>query len=462
MLQLKKIVFILLSTLLLSVAQGECPPIKMSQEIQNQFQILYQTATMNLNTLSSEQSFKVGQVIDLNTDVFKNFNCYFDLGHDPKHLTAVMSVMKLQILQFRKALSKKETDKAESSLLQLRAMMEDFLNKPSQLSRRLGASVRSLYLDELEKLVGLHPELVQKLMQNGAWSVDISRGVELELMAQWQALATQFSYTSLIPESLARHFGHRSWKGRSIESPHVSNWMNRLKSNTTEESLAAQLLKLFKARSAGNNPRIANFDVVESESSVKHYITAASQELKKNNYFSLKEWLAPVIDEKVRTLKSEMGPAWTLVSPIVGVSVEGDFKEITYPIILLSTLELTKAEKSYAKVKNPIGRLYEIVMLKTLTQVWTPVDIIQLRSDYDRIGSLKTLLAIQSYHKAHAQWPSSVQDLVQKNYLSELPKDHFLGKELKINSTQKQVWSVGENGIDENGNGDDIGVRISQ
>lgn len=462
MLHLKKTVFILFCTVLVSIAQGECPPIKMSHEIQNQFQILYQTATMNLNTLSSEQGFKVGQVIDLNTDVLKNFTCYFELGHDLKQLTTVMSVMKLQILQFRKALSKKDMEKAETSLMQLRAMMDAFLNKPSQLARRLGSSVRSLYLDELEILVSLNPELVQKLMQNGTWSVDISRGVELELMTQWQALASQFSYTHLTPESLARHFGQRSWKGKNMESPHLSKWVSRLKANAAAESLEAQLLKLFKARTVGNNPRTANFDVAESESLVKHYLTAASQELKKNNYFSLKEWLAPVIDEKVKTLKSEMGPAWSLVSPIVGVSVEGDFKEITYPTNLLSSLDLVSAEKNYVKVKNPIGRLYEIVMLKTLTQVWTPVDIIQLRSDYDRIGSLKTLLAMQSYHKNHAQWPSSIQDLVQKNYLSELPKDHFLGKELKINSTQKQVWSVGENGIDENGSGDDIGVKITQ
>lgn len=461
MLQLKKIVFVLFLHSLVSTVYGECPQVKMSQEIQNQFQILYQTATMNLKTLSSEQSFKVGQVIDLNTEVLNKFTCYFNLAQDPHQLTTVMSVMKLQILQFRKALSKKDHTKAEASLWQLRAMMDAFLNKPSQLARRLGASVRSLYLDELEKLVSVDADLVERLMENSIWSVDISRGVELELMDQWQSLASQFSYTPFTPQSLARHFGQRAWKGKQNESPHFSKWVNRLK-DQTEDTLEAQLLKLFKGNMDGKNSRSVNFDIRESESSLKHYLLVASEELRKNNYFSLKEWLAPVIDEKVKVLKAEMGAAWPLVSPVVGMSLEGNFKEITYPISLLSSVELAKAEKSYAKVKNPIGRLYEIVMLKTLTQVWTTVDIVQLRNDYDRVGSLKTLLAIQGYHKTHAEWPSSIQDLVQKNYLSELPKDHFLGKELKINSTQKQVWSVGQNGIDENGGGDDIGVRISQ
>ena len=121
-----------------------------------------------------------------------------------------------------------------------------------------------------------------------------------------------------------------------------------------EDSLEQQLHTLFKMN-------FANLDIAETERSIQHYLTASIHEIKLNNYFILKPWLDPIIDEKVRTLKSELGVSWALISPLVGVSIEGPFKEIDQPIEILDSLRLTQAKSHYARAKNPLGRLYEIL-----------------------------------------------------------------------------------------------------
>jgi len=456
-----QILFLIVTLITCCQLQGECPAIKMSDEIQNQFQIIFKSDINSLSNLPSAQSLKLNQLLDLNSDVLTQFSCFFDQGHDPMKLKSNMNAMKLQILQFRNSLSQKEWSKAESALFQLKSMMDIYLTKPSQLARRLGASARSLYLDELEKTVSFSPELVRKQIQPRFSDFNISHGVELEMRSHWQALISQFSPQQLTPEGLARHFSRRAWTVKSMGTLHLPKWLSRMKSQSENETLESQLLILFKASPNSNNIKNVNFNISESESVIKHYVALTIQELKKNNYFAIKDWLSPVIQDKVKNIKTEMGASWPLISPLMGVSLEGELKEITVPIELLTSNELAKAEKSYSKIRNPIGHLYEIVMLKTLMELWTKADITQLRSDYDRLESLNTLLAIQSYQKTNARWPSSIQDLVQQKYLIELPKDHFIGKELKINPQQKQVWSVGENGIDENGNGDDIGIKVS-
>ena len=168
-----------------------------------------------------------------------------------------------------------------------------------------------------------------------------------------------------------------------------------------------------------------------------------------------------IIDEKVRTLKSELGVSWALISPLVGVSIEGPFKEIDQPIEILDSLRLTQAKSHYARAKNPLGRLYEIVFLKRMTQMWTQIDVVQLQSDLNRVSFLKTLLAVQDYQKRFARWPSSVEDLVRQKIIPESPRDYFTGRALRYDSQNRQIWSVGENGVDEKGRGDDISLSLS-
>jgi hypothetical protein len=93
--------------------------------------------------------------------------------------------------------------------------------------------------------------------------------------------------------------------------------------------------------------------------------------------------------------------------------------------------------------------------------MWTQIDVVQLRSDLNRVSFLKTLLAVQDYQKRFARWPSSVDDLVSKKMIQEVPRDYFTGKILRYDSVNRQIWSVGENGIDEKGRGDDLSLGLS-
>ncbi len=431
----------------------------MERELQKQFQIFYQSHLNSLSTLSPEQSFEVNRLLNKNSELLQSSNCYLEQGHEVNQLGVIMAVVKLQLLQFRMSYSKKEFDRSALALKQLKLMMEAFLSKPSQQARRLGASIRRLYLDELENLVSFNSALVQELMQETDWSMEASRGIELEINALWQDLSHPFSLAPLSPEGLARYFGRRPWKTYKKGKMPVSKWVSRF-SDTSDSTLELQLLKLFKTHSATLDFDNPNFHFSETNLHVQHYLALAINELKKDNYFSLQKWLEPLLKEKVKKLQEELGPAWPLIYPLAGKNVAGDFQKITYPIELLSQKEFSRAEKNYSQVKNPLGRLYEIIVLNELMQAWTVEDILQLRQDYDRVIAIKTLLAIQSYEKVKSRWPMSLHDLVQTKFLPTLPRDHFLGKELKMNSLHKQVWSTGQNGVDENGNGDDIGVQI--
>jgi len=482
--KLKTILFLILATFFTKSLKGECPAIKMSDDIQKQFQIIFSSNLNALAMFNSPQNQKLRQLVELNSKPLEQFSCFADQGLDPAQLGSVMIAMKLKILQFRYLLSKNNVSKAEKTLFQLKSMMDLFLSKPFQLIRKLGASLRSLYLDELENIVGLYPELVQRQLQAGLKPVDISTIVEVEMDGQWTIISnsftqklgdqsnssrsSHFSSYSLTSERLAHYFGKKAWRpkeGMTSLSP-SAKWLHQIHTKS-DATLEAQLLKIFRgvnqtaSLKSARTSKILHFNIIETDLNLKHYVTLSVAELKKSPYFSLQNWLKPTIEEKLKTLKTEMGAAWPLISSLAGVNLEKNLEKITYPIELLSATQLTQAQSSYAKIKNPLGRLYEIVMLKTLAQIWSKPDMDLLRRDSDRFDSLKVLLSLQKYQKNYAQWPQALQDLVQHKFLTELPKDHFLGKELKVDFLYKQVWSVGENGIDEGGSGDDIKVKMA-
>ncbi len=425
-----------------------CPSIQNSTEIQNQFQLL-QHATV---WIPPHQEQELKQLFQVNAEGLKQFSCFSEKGNDPNALSNVLAALKLQILKLRYVAYKKESKAVADSLLALRKMSGVFLNQPALMARRLGASVRSLLLDELERLIDLHPDLVRDEVRLGYWRSDLTSSIETEIRQQWQGVKSQIPQSST-PTSLSRYFGFRSWSPPMAYRSKLARLLSRFKVKQ-EDTLETQLHTLFKLNSS-------NLNMAETERSIQHYLSASLSEIRKNNYFLLKTWLEPVIDEKVRTLKSELGVSWPLISPLVGVTVEGTFKEIEQSIELLDSMRLSQAKTHYARVKNPIGRLYEIVFLKRMTQMWTQIDIVQLRSDLNRVSFLKTLLAVQDYQKRYARWPASVDDLVHQKMIKELPKDYFTGKALRYDSQNRQIWSVGENGIDEKGRGDDISLSLS-
>lgn len=426
----------------------DCPRLQQTAEIQNQFQ-LYQHASSWLSDLQEKQLL---QILKVNDASLAEFGCFAQRASDPLALSDVLGALKLQILNLRYQAFKKDKPGVSRSLLALRTMIANTLQQPSMMARRLGASVRSLYLDELERLLDVFPQLVKDEVSLGYWSTDFSSGIEKEIVENWQTIQTQFSKASS-PRALAKSFNDRPWKGQINSASKLNKILHRL-GTEKEETLETQLFDLFQA----NN---VNFDVRTTDQTIKHYLNSSLQQMKKNNYFLLKPWLDPVIDEKVRTLKSELGVSHTLIFPLVGVELEGPFKELERPIELLDSARFTQAKVHYARVKNPIGRLYEIVILKRITQVWSQADLLQLRIDLNRLSFLKTLLAVYDYEKRFAHWPKSMDDLVQQKLIQAVPKDYFTGQDLRYDSQHRQIWSVGENGVDEKGKGDDLSLSMT-
>lgn len=425
-----------------------CPPIQMSSEIQSQFQLLQHAS----GWIPIHQEQVINQIFQANAEPLVQFQCYTEKGNDPNALADVLAALKMQILRLRFLVFKKDQVGVTKSLQAMRKMSGGFLNQPTLMARRLGASVRSLFLDELERLIDLYPDMVRDEVRLGYWRSDLTNGIETEIMGQWRALKSQIP-TSATPTSLARYYGYRSWKAPGVYRSRLSKLLSRFRVETTE-TLESQLHTLFKLNKN-------NFDLVDSERSIQHYLAASLGEIRKNNYFLLKPWLEPVIDEKVKSLKSELGVSWSVISPLVGVAVEGSFRELDQPVEILDGVRLNQAKIHFARVKNPLGRLYEIVFLKRMTQMWTQIDVVQLRSDLNRVSFLKTLLAVQDYQKKYSRWPASVDDLVKQRMIQEVPKDYFTGRSLRYDSDHKQIWSVGENGIDEKGKGDDLSLSLS-
>lgn len=449
-------------------AKEPCPPLSMSTEIQNQFQIFHVSSV----PLTKEKETEIFKLLDINKTSLQNFRCYYENGQDLNELADALAILKLKIIQLRWFITKNDKMAMIKSLESLREMKDNLIQQPSQLSRRLAASVRSLLLDELEGLLTIDAELVSDQLNKGVWVADISLGLEAELQAEWLALESQFPVKGstignlqnsnvtplsqkdhLSPEFLAHHFGVRNWDSSSLTRSKLHQWLERL-SGISKETLETQLYYLFKAN---NN----NFLIDQTHQTFRYYLSACLKELRQNNYFLIKPWLEPVISEKVLMLKKELGASWDLVSPLVGVTLEGPFREIIRPIELLNKKNLELAQNDYKKVFNPIGRLYEIVFLKRMTQMWTTVDVTQVRMDLNRVSGLKTLIAISNFQKKRSRLPISVSELYQHKLIQEIPKDLFSGKELQYDFLHRQVWSVGENGIDEHGQGDDQLFKIN-
>lgn len=429
-------------------ALNHCPSVKEAAEIQIHFQLLQHAATW----IPGNQEKELKRIFSVNDSVLREFSCYFTKGDDPGVLNDVLSALKLQILNLRYVAYQKNYQAVSQALLSLRKMSGSYLGQSSLMARRLGASVRSLLLDELERLIDLYPDLVRDEVRLGIWRSDLTVGIELEILTQWEDLKAQWKKKTA-PAALARHFGARGWRASEEQRSALDKIVAHFKRDT-KDSLESQLLVLFRA-----NPK--NVDLQLTENVIRHYLSLSLAEVRKNNYFLLKPWLDPIIEEKVRALKSELGVSHSLIFPLAGVDIEGPFAEITQPIQLLSSKMLNLAKANYARVANPIGRLYEIVFLKRMTQMWSQIDIAQLRSDLNRVSFLRTLLAVQDYQKRFSRWPASVEDLVTRKMIQEVPKDYFTGKKLQYDSQRRQIWSVGENGIDENGHGDDISLSLS-
>jgi hypothetical protein len=85
------------------------------------------------------------------------------------------------------------------------------------------------------------------------------------------------------------------------------------------------------------------------------------------------------------------------------------------------------------------------------------VDLIELNTNL-----LNLSFGIAAYHAEHNSYPSSLDDLVPK-YIVEIPNDLYNDQKIhyKLNDNGCLIYSVGQNGRDDNGQADDIVVHFN-
>lgn len=458
----------------------QCPPLKQWVDIQKQYQLQLHAVLLSP---SSEEWQHVRQLLKANAPILEKMDCYTVNEIKASDLRHRMGLMRLLILQNRIHVIQNEDSKVEQVMEDLRKIMEAWLLQPSSLARRLGKSARGLFLDEVAFLIGVKPELADRILQSDLWRADIVQSIQKEMEAYWNKLIQQLPLDVLQPENLAQFYS-RQTKGAPIVSSRLGFHLLKLLRAKEQDSLN-QISRSFQSKPLQNNQfqckyplitflsesspvnsvgRDGNLLMNETDSYIHYYLSEAMRELKKNNSLSLEKWLAPLLDKKTQALRQEMGEeAWSLISSLVSDHREGDeIHKFVPPHERLTSTELVVAENRYAKVHNPLGRFYELLFLKKLRLSWTTQDVLQLKLDQDRLASLHTLRAIQKFEREHLILPSSLKELVNNNYLKAIPKDHFFGQEVKYSREKKKIWTVGSNGIDEQGWGDDMGVRIKR
>lgn len=443
------ILWIKLGLSLGNMAFGEgCPALQKSQVIQEQFQLLQHSN----NEWNESQVGAIRMLIESNKAILDSTTCYIENSKEVSQLNDFISTLKLQILDLRYQIFKKDSQKIELRLKDLSLLTSSLLSRYNYLSRRLGASVRSLLLDELERMSLTHYSEVQKLVENVKWLPNISQDLQAQYKENLLQLKKQFGQLHG-GKKLAHFFGLRAWRPASESRSRLAQLLTDLKFQKTA-SLESQLFELFS-----NNQN--NLIWVNSERNIQYYVSYVCKQLAVSPFLSMRGMIQPVIDKELMVLKSELGTSWDLVWPLAGINLEGPLEEINQPIELLDPLRLKQAISHYQNVRNPIGRLYEIVLLKQLVQMWSEVDVVQLETDLNRVSLLKASLAINAYKLKFNKWPKNIQEVVEKSFLKYNPKDYFSGQEFRYNLDEKRIWSIGENKNDENGKGDDISLPLA-
>jgi hypothetical protein len=83
-----------------------------------------------------------------------------------------------------------------------------------------------------------------------------------------------------------------------------------------------------------------------------------------------------------------------------------------------------------------------------------------IRKSHDRvqIHATAALVALRSYQIEHGRLPAQLHQLIPK-YLPTLPIDDFDGEVLRFNPEAKVLYSVGEDGTDNDGVETDTGKK---
>ena len=115
----------------------------------------------------------------------------------------------------------------------------------------------------------------------------------------------------------------------------------------------------------------------------------------------------------------------------------------------LSKRAADRAQATYVKIENPIGRLFAASLLM---HVASDAKVFQCRTERE---ADRALLGLLIFERKKGVLPANLSDLVEANILASVPLDPFDNASLRYSRERRIVWSVGEDGVDDGGEGAD-------
>ena len=113
----------------------------------------------------------------------------------------------------------------------------------------------------------------------------------------------------------------------------------------------------------------------------------------------------------------------------------------------LSKQVADEAQREYLKIENPIGRIWAGSILN---HVASDAKVFQCRTERE---AGRAILALLIFERRKGMLPDKLSDLVEANILDSVPFDPFANAALHYSRERRIVWSVGEDGVDDGGEG---------
>ncbi len=118
----------------------------------------------------------------------------------------------------------------------------------------------------------------------------------------------------------------------------------------------------------------------------------------------------------------------------------------------LSKRAAERARAAYLQIENPIGRIFETSIL---VHIASDAKVFQCRTERE---AGRAIIGLLIFERQKGKLPAKLSDLVEANILDSIPFDLFANAPLSYSRDRRIVWSVGEDGVDDGGEGAD-GLR---
>lgn len=113
----------------------------------------------------------------------------------------------------------------------------------------------------------------------------------------------------------------------------------------------------------------------------------------------------------------------------------------------LSHQAAQRALGAYVQIENPVGRIFSFTSLAE-----SDVRLFRYRAERE---ATRSILALLIFERQKGILPAKLSDMVNAKILDSIPNDPFAGAPISYSRERRIVWSVGEDGVNDNGDGDD-------